>query len=246
VSRKFRADELLVHRGLCESRNLAKTLIMAGKVRLPDSIVTKPSQMLPVDAPITIIEAQRYVGRGGEKLEKFLQQFNIDAKDKRCLDIGASTGGFTDCLLQHGATHVTCVDVGHGQLHYKLRQDPRVTNLEKTNARYLKPQDLPHPTYDFIVMDVSFISITKILPTLWPLLNPSGTLITLIKPQFEAEKKEVDQGAGIISDPAIHQRILTQILEFCKTQLPHCHLLGPIESPIRGGDGNLEFLLGLH
>ncbi len=242
---KKRADELLVQQGLCETRNQAKTLISKGKVRVNDQIVDKPSREFDLNTPFIVDELPKFVSRGGEKLEAFLLQYPINLNGAIGLDVGASTGGFTDCLLKHDIRHVVCVDVGHGQLHPKLQMDPRVTNLEKINARSLTADQLPFKQFNIIVMDVSFISITKILPALWPLLLPKGHLITLIKPQFEAEKSEVDAAEGIIKNPTIHQRIVESIQEFCLTQLPHSALIGLIDSPITGSDGNKEFLLGL-
>lgn len=239
---KVRLDELLVSRGLAESRAQAKALILSGKVRHNTTVLDKPGKELPADTPITVIAPPRFVSRGGEKLQGFLDAHPIPISGLDALDIGASTGGFTDCLLQNGAAHVTCVDVGYGQLHAKLRNDPRIANLERVNARQITPDLLPKPHYDIIVMDVSFISQTKILPHIWPFLKPQGHLITLIKPQFEATKQEADKGQGIIRDPAIHQRITSEILAFAATHLPHAHHLALTTSPIHGADGNTEFL----
>jgi 23S rRNA (cytidine1920-2'-O)/16S rRNA (cytidine1409-2'-O)-methyltransferase len=161
------------------------------------------------------------------------------------LDVGASTGGFTDCALQSGATDVVCVDVGRAQLHAKLRADSRVTNLEKINARNLRAEDLPRPDYDVIVMDLSFISLKSVLPAVWPLLRTGGTLVALVKPQFEAGKAEVDKGRGIIRDTAVQEAVLADIQGFALTQLPAAQLVGAMDSPITGTDGNREFLLGL-
>ena len=161
------------------------------------------------------------------------------------LDVGASTGGFTDCCLQRGAVKATCVDVGRAQMHNKLIQDKRVTNIEKTNARHLQLGDLPCDAYPLIVMDLSFISLTKVLPSVWKFLEADGHLIALVKPQFEAEKHEVDAGRGVIRDEAIHSRVLAQIKGFALEQLPCAELLGTMESSIKGVDGNREFFLGL-
>ncbi|MCD8483458.1 MAG: NAD(+)/NADH kinase [Verrucomicrobia bacterium] len=185
------------------------------------------------------------MSRGGEKLEGFLREYPLPLAGIRVLDVGASTGGFTDCCLQSGAEHVTCVDVGYGQLHAKLRDDPRVTNLEKVNARHLQEVELPFECYDLVVMDLSFISLRIILPAVWPRVAVGGQLIALIKPQFEAGKKEVDQGRGVIRDPLIHQRVLAEIREFVRVELTGSEEVGVVESPIRGADGNVEFLLGL-
>jgi 23S rRNA (cytidine1920-2'-O)/16S rRNA (cytidine1409-2'-O)-methyltransferase len=236
---------LLVARGLVASRTLAQALILAGQVRTgPDAVVAKPSQMLLPDAFLQIAQPPRFVGRGGEKLDAFIEKFAIDARGMHALDIGASTGGFTDCLLQRGAAHVTCVDVGHGQLHAKLRSDQRVTNLEKINARELEKISLPRDNYDLVVIDVSFISLTKILPPAWARVREGGKLIALVKPQFEASKAEASAGRGIIRDAAIQQRVVETIKNFAAANLPGTKLFGEMESPITGGDGNREFLVG--
>ena len=164
---------------------------------------------------------------------------------EQVLDVGASTGGFTDLLLQEGAAGATCVDVGHGQLHYKLRIDPRVTNLEKVNARHLEPNLLPCSSYSLVVMDLSFISLTKVLPAVWPAVRSGGHLIALVKPQFEAGRDEVGAGQGVIRDDAIRRRILDEIRSWVRTNLNHASEVGWMESPIEGADGNREFLLGL-
>ncbi len=242
---RVRADQLLVERGLAESRARAQALILAGQVRSgPDNIVAKSAQMLAADAPLSVDQPPRFVGRGGEKLDGFLEKFPVNVQGAHALDIGASTGGFTDCLLQRGAARVTCVDVGHGQLHAKLRGDTRVTNLEKINARELGKVALLRDNYDVIVIDVSFISLTKILPPAWARVPAGGSLIALIKPQFEATKAEADAGRGIIRDAAIQQRIVTEIKNFAATQMRDAEIFGEMESPITGGDGNREFLIG--
>lgn len=240
-----RADELLVQQGLCESRSQAKQLILSGKVKLDSQTITKPAKMLFSNSSLSLSSPLPYVSRAGEKLEAFLIHFSIDPSYKHILDIGASTGGFTDCLLQKNALSATCIDVGHDQLHSKLLQDPRVTNLEKINARTLCPSILPQTSYDMIVIDLSFISLRKVLPHLWTFLNTNGILIALIKPQFEATKKEIDQVCGIIKDSRMHQRILEEILHFSLTQIPNARLIGHMPSPLKGTDGNQEFLLGL-
>lgn len=242
---KLRLDEYLVAKNLVDTRSRAKALILAGKVMQETQRLNKPGQMVTLDAPIRVIEPPRFVSRGGEKLEGFIKEFSISMQDCCILDVGASTGGFTDCCLQNGAKQATCVDVGRAQLHNKLIQDPRVTNIEKLNARYLTADDLPHDEYPRIVMDLSFISLKKILPSVWTVLAENGILIALIKPQFEAEKHEVDAGKGIITDSAIHQRILQDLLAFSKNSLPHSKIIGHIDSPIKGTDGNKEFLVGL-
>jgi len=242
---KRRLDELLVLKGLVDTRSRAKALILAGKVRLGTVRLEKPGHLFPVDAPLEIETPPRFVSRGGEKLEGFLERFNIDVTGLHHLDIGASTGGFTDCCLQRGGIGATCVDVGRAQLHHKLLSDSRVINMEKVNARHLKLGDLPHASYPLIVIDVSFISLTKILPAVWPFLETQGRLIALVKPQFEAEKHEVDAGRGIIRDSIIQERILQSIQDFALSQLQGASLIGTMDSPIKGTDGNREFLIGL-
>ncbi|MEM8868245.1 MAG: TlyA family RNA methyltransferase [Verrucomicrobiota bacterium] len=243
--KKLRLDELLVEKQLADSRSQAKALILAGKVKLGTERLDKPGRTLPADAAVTVESPPRFVSRGGEKLEGFLKTYDIPVHGLRILDVGASTGGFTDCCLQRGAISATCVDVGRAQMHNKLIQDPRVTNLEKTNARHLQPGDLPHDHYPIIVMDLSFISLTKVLPAVWQFIETGGHLIALVKPQFEAAKHEVDAGRGIIRDDAIHQRVLEEIKDFALSELAHAELTGLIDSPIKGTDGNKEFLIGL-
>lgn len=245
AARRVRLDELLVARGLAETRSQAKALIMAGRVRRGTEVLDKPGKELPQDAAVELLAPPRFVGRGAEKLEAFLEAFPLAVAGLRVLDVGASTGGFTDCLLQRGAVHATCVDVGHGQLHAKLRADPRVANLEGLNARHLRPGDLPHPAYPLVVMDLSFISLTKVWPAVWPLLEPGGHLVALVKPQFEAERKEASKGAGVIRDDAIRLRVFAEVKEFALRELPGCAVFAELESPVHGADGNREFLLGL-
>ena len=245
AAKKIRLDELLVAQGLADTRSRAKALILAGKVLLGTERLDKPGRTLPSDSVITVEQPPRYVSRGGEKLEGFLKQFEIKVDGLCILDVGASTGGFTDCCLQHGAITATCVDVGRAQMQNRLIQDPRVTNIEKTNARHLQLGDLPFDDYPLIVMDLSFISLTKVLPAVWQFMAPGGRLIALVKPQFEAEKHEVDAGRGIIRDPAIHQRVHDGIRDFALENLPQSQLIGTMDSPIKGTDGNREFLLGL-
>ena len=242
---KKRLDQLLVEAGFCESRNIAQALILGGKVRTGTTILDKPGKSYPDDLQITLESPPKYVSRGAEKIEGYLKKFPIQITDKHILDLGASKGGFTDYLLQEGAATATCIDVGHGQLHQKLRDDPRVFNFEKTNARHLDKGDLPQNAYQIVVMDLSFISIKKVLPISWELLEPGGHLITLIKPQFEASKHEADKGQGIIKDHAIHNRILEDIQDFVAKNLPTVEIIGQIPSPIQGAKGNKEFLLGL-
>lgn len=246
VSRsKQRLDELLVFRGLSPSRAQAKALIMSGRVRHGTERLDKPGKEYPADLDLSIDQPPRFVSRGGEKLTAYLEQFPLDLSGAHVLDVGASTGGFTDCALQAGAASATCVDVGHGQLHEKLRRDPRVTNLEKVNARHLAPGDLPRPDYDLVVMDLSFISLKNVLPAVWPFLRPGGVLVALVKPQFEAGKAEVDKGQGIIRDDAVRLRVLGEVRDFALRGLPGAALRGERECPVHGADGNREFLLGL-
>ena len=244
--KKQRLDELLVETGLCDSRSQAKALILAGKVRRGTEILDKPGKVYPVDAEITLVQPPRFVGRGGEKLEAYLEAFPTLTANLRSLDVGASTGGFTDCLLQRGIAQAVCIDVGRAQLHNKLIQDPRVTNIEKLNARYLTSDQLPYPDYDLIVMDLSFISLKKVLPAVWPVLKRGGKLIALVKPQFEARKELVDKGRGVIREDETRKQILEDMVEWSLKELPHSQLEGWIESPIAGGDGNREYLIGLY
>ena len=240
-----RLDELLVTRGLADSRSQAKALIMSGRVLHGTDRLDKPGKEFPGDIELIVEQPPRYVSRGGEKLHGFIEKFALELHGAHVLDVGASTGGFTDCSLQHGAADVVCVDVGRAQLHARLRADSRVTNLEKINARNLRAEDLPRADYDVIVMDLSFISLKSVLPAVWPLLRAGGTLVALVKPQFEAGKAEVDKGRGIIRDPAVQDAVLADIQGFALAQLPAAQLVGSMDSPITGTDGNREFLLGL-
>jgi 23S rRNA (cytidine1920-2'-O)/16S rRNA (cytidine1409-2'-O)-methyltransferase len=242
---KLRLDELLVARGLAATRAQAKALVMAGRVRRGTERLEKPGREFPEDAEITLTEAPRFVSRGGEKLAAALAGFAIDLKGAHVLDVGASTGGFTDCALQAGAASVVCVDVGRAQLHPKLRADPRVANIERTNARTLAAGRLPRPDFDAVVMDLSFISLCSVLPAVWPLLRPGGALVALVKPQFEAGKAEADRGRGVIRDPAVRARALEKVRSFALGRLEGARLVGEMESPLSGADGNREFLLGL-
>jgi 23S rRNA (cytidine1920-2'-O)/16S rRNA (cytidine1409-2'-O)-methyltransferase len=240
--RTQRIDKLLVDRGLAESRTKAQALVMAGVVLVDEQRVNKPSDTVGPDVEIRIKggddPTSRYVGRGGLKLETALRQFEIDVQGLNCLDVGASTGGFTDCLLQHGAARVTAVDVGHNQIDWRLRTDARVEVREGVNARYLNPDDFPEK-FDLAVMDVSFISATKILPAIVPLLKKPGRLITLIKPQFEVGRGEVGKG-GIVRDRAKHGRVIEEVNS--AAQRLGLRVVNVIESPIQGADGNVEFL----
>jgi 23S rRNA (cytidine1920-2'-O)/16S rRNA (cytidine1409-2'-O)-methyltransferase len=242
---KQRLDELLVARGLVPSRAQAKALIMSGRVRHGTERLDKPGKEYPLNLELAIDQPPRFVSRGGDKLAAWLERFPLDLSGRHLLDVGASTGGFTDCALQAGAASATCVDVGHGQLHERLRRDPRVTNLEKVNARHLAAGDLPRSSYDLVVMDLSFISLKSVLPAVWPFLRPDGTLIALVKPQFEAGKAEVDRGQGVIRDDAVRARVLDEVRAFALRELPGARLRGEMECPVHGTDGNREFLLGL-
>jgi 23S rRNA (cytidine1920-2'-O)/16S rRNA (cytidine1409-2'-O)-methyltransferase len=240
--KRERIDKLLVAKGLADSRTKAQAMVMAGVVLVDEQRVDKPSDQFLADALIRIKDADnpaaKYVGRGGLKLDAALREFHIDVHDFTCLDVGASTGGFTDCLLQHGATRVFAVDVGHNQIDWRLRNDPRVEVREGVNARYLRPEDFP-TKFDLIVVDVSFISLTKILPALVPLLTSAGQLIALIKPQFEVGRGEVGSG-GIVRDPAQRDRVVQEVTDFAATV--GLMRRGLIESPIHGAEGNVEFL----
>ncbi len=240
MTKKQRLDLLLVERGLFQSRAQAQRAILAGYVRVNGQIVDKPSAQVPSDAHIELKEKPRYVSQGGIKLEHALCFFQLDVTDKVCLDIGASTGGFTDCLIQHGAKRVYAVDVGKGQLDWKLRDDPRVVVLEEINARYLKPEQIGEPV-DIATVDVSFISLKLILPPLKEIVKPKGDLICLVKPQFEAGREHVTRG-GVVKDPSVHQRVLEDLASFVQTQLG-LSVVNATHSPIRGPAGNIEFFL---
>ena len=239
---KERADALLVSRGLCDSREQAKRLILAGEVMVGTTAIAKPSSKIAEDAQITVKERPKFVGRGGFKIEGALDAFQLDPTDMTCLDVGASTGGFTDCLLQRGAKRVHAVDVGTNQLVWKLRSDPRVVVKEKFNARHMTPEDIGEPI-DLAVTDVSFISLTKILPPMFSTLKEEGQIVCLIKPQFELEREDISKG-GIVRDPELHQRAVDKIYNFVTEELGHIWIKH-IESPIQGTDGNKEFLAWL-
>jgi len=239
-----RLDQVLVERGLCESREKAKRAVMAGSVKVNGQPARKPSDWIRPEDQLTLTAPERYVSRGGYKLEHALDHFRLDVAGQTAADLGASTGGFTDCLLQRGAAKVYAVDVGQGQLAWKLRQDQRVVVMEKTNARTLTPVEFPKPfaPVDLVVMDCSFISLRKIIPPAVALLHSSGKMIALIKPQFEAGKAEADKGEGVITDPAIHQRVLRELEEFVG-RIPGLLWRGMTESPLSGPAGNKEFLV---
>jgi 23S rRNA (cytidine1920-2'-O)/16S rRNA (cytidine1409-2'-O)-methyltransferase len=301
-----RLDQALVERGLCESRERAKRAILAGQVRINAQSAHKPSDSVKPGDQLTLDADEKYVSRGGHKLEHALRHFQLDVTGLMALDLGASTGGFTDCLLQHGAAKVFAVDVGRGQFAWKLRHDPRVVVMEKTNARHLKPEHfggtqldtaaifspspppkeerggvrrpiiqakIPSPPpspgfgatsqpsprsggerelatvpsgaqfrgFDLVTIDCSFISLRNILPAAIALLRPNGRIVALIKPQFEAGKAEADKGRGVISDPAVHERVLNELREFVRAQ-PGLRWQGVVESPLLGPAGNKEFL----
>jgi 23S rRNA (cytidine1920-2'-O)/16S rRNA (cytidine1409-2'-O)-methyltransferase len=235
---KRRIDQLLVERGLAESRERAQAMIIAGYVRANGQRIDKPGHTVPTDVKIEVTERLRYVSRGGLKLDGAIQHFGVEVSHKVCLDVGSSTGGFTDCLLQHGAARVYAFDVGTGQLDWKLRNDPRVIVREGVNARYLRPSDVAEPV-DLAVCDVSFISVTLILPVLTALLRSPGALVILIKPQFEVGRDQVGKG-GIVRDPALHSEVCARI-EAAVEALGFQTAL--MESPILGAEGNREFLL---
>lgn len=235
---KERLDKVLVMRGFAETRAKAQSLILAGQVFTDQRRLEKAGQLVPVDISLTIKKPLPFVSRGGLKLSAALDHFKVTVPKKVCLDIGASTGGFTDCLLQRGAERVVAVDTGHGQLDWKLRNDPRVEVRENVNARYLQPADF-NQRFDIVVIDVSFISLTKILPVIPHLVQPDATVITLIKPQFEVGRNEVGKG-GIVRDAAAQKRVVEEITTFAATLGMHSR--GVIESPILGADGNREFL----
>jgi len=264
----MRLDQALVERGLCDSREKAKRSIMAGQVRVNGHPAKKASDSIREADVIELIGVEKYVSRGGHKLEHALKHFSLEVAGLVAVDLGASTGGFTDCLLQAGAAKVFAVDVGQGQLAWKLRQDPRVVVMEKTNARNLTlatfagiggPLSEATPfvdvtgrdgarrstdftPFDLAVIDCSFISLTKILPAALNLVRAGGNIVALIKPQFEAGKAEVDKGEGVITDPAVHERVIRELQEFVSA-IDGTRWLGVTESPLLGPAGNKEFLV---
>jgi len=254
MSTKIRIDQLMLEKGLAESRNQAQRLVMAGQVRVDGQVVPKPSTKYSLTADVSIDEGPRFVSRGGEKLQAAFEAFNLDVSGKVCADIGASTGGFTDCLLQHGALRVYAIDVGKGLLHWKLRNHPRVTVMEETNARYVKRLQEP---ISLITVDVSFISLKVILPVIrnWysdcsitdgeKIKNQeSQEALILIKPQFEAGKKVVAKGKGVVRDPEVHRKVILEVLK-CSLENGF-YLQGLISSPVLGPKGNIEFLAWLN
>jgi len=241
---KKRLDVLLTERGLAPSREKAKALIMAGIVYVNNQKEDKAGTSFSEDALVEVRgQGLRYVSRGGLKLEKAMQTFPIDLKGRYCMDIGASTGGFTDCMLQNGAAGVYAIDVGYGQLDWKLREDPRVVCMEKTNFRYVKPDDLdPERMPDFASVDVSFISLSKILPPAHAILPVGGEMVCLIKPQFEAGREKVGK-KGVVRDPQVHVEVIENVLQ--TAQDAGFEVLGLSWSPIRGPEGNIEYLMYL-
>ena len=248
---KVRLDVLLTERGLAESRAKAQAMIMAGQVRVDDQVTLKPATGVQSNAALTVDSGPRFVSRGGEKLEAALEAFGIDVSGLICADVGASTGGFTDCMLQRGAEKVYAIDVGKGILHWKLRNHPKVVVMEKTNARYV--ENLPEPV-DFVTVDASFISLKILLPVIknWFALAPpcsppvhggeQGGII-LIKPQFEAGRKDVSRGDGVIRDPDIHRQVLLDVLPYAQEE--GFGIKGLLRSPVLGPKGNVEFLTWL-
>jgi 23S rRNA (cytidine1920-2'-O)/16S rRNA (cytidine1409-2'-O)-methyltransferase len=238
---KVRVDLLLVERGLAESRSQAQRLVMAGQVRADGQVVTKPALTV---APETLLEVDHgppFVSRGGEKLQAALATFDLDVRGLVCADVGASTGGFTDCLLQNGAQRVYAIDVGHGILHWKLRQDPRVVVMERTNARQV---EMLSEAVSLVTIDASFISLKILLPVVrgW-FPSEGGQAVSLVKPQFEAGRKQVARGSGVIRDPTVHRAVLLDILSFAQDQ--NYSIQGLIRSPLVGPKGNVEFLVWL-
>ena len=236
---KIRLDTLVFERGYTQSREKAKAVIMAGQVYVNNQKADKPGTLYPVDAQIEVRgEKLKYVSRGGLKLEKAIEVFKIDLKDCIAMDIGASTGGFTDCMLQNGARKVYAVDVGYGQLDWKLRQDERVVCMERTNIRYLTPADIGEPP-SFVSIDVSFISLTKVLGPVKALMAPEGQIVCLIKPQFEAGREKVGK-KGVVRDKAVHLEVIEKVMRFALSldfEILHLEF-----SPIKGPEGNIEYL----
>jgi 23S rRNA (cytidine1920-2'-O)/16S rRNA (cytidine1409-2'-O)-methyltransferase len=239
----IRLDQALVERGLCESRERAKRAILAGQVRVNSQTARKASDSVKAGDEISLDAPEKYVSRGGHKFEHALKYFQLDVAGTIAIDLGASTGGFTDCLLQNGVAKVFAVDVGQGQLAWKLRNDKRVVVMEKTNARHLKLEQMPKSfsAADLAVIDCSFISLRKILLPAIPLLKSNGKIVALVKPQFEAGKAEADKGQGVIRDASVHERILEELREFVAAQ-NNLIWRGMTESPLLGPAGNKEFL----
>jgi len=240
--KKMRLDQLLVSRELAESKDRAQRLIMAGLVYVAGQKSDKAGNLIAENAEIEVREVLRYVSRGGLKLEKALEVLPFSAEGIVGLDVGASTGGFTDVLLQNGTKKVYAVDVGHSQLHYKLQNDERVINLEKTHVRKLTSELIPEPV-DALVIDTSFISLTKVLPCAWPFVKAGGWCVALIKPQFETDAKFLDR--GVVRDDEHRQAAIEKVTTMVKNELDGANILGVTESPIHGPKGNVEYLLGL-
>jgi len=240
--KKERLDSLLVSRGLAESRSQAQRLVMAGQVRVNEQVALQPAALVGAEAEITVESGRRFVSRGGDKLEGALQAFPIQVSERVCADVGASTGGFTDCLLQHGAARVYAIDVGKGILDWRLRQDRRVIVMESTNARGV--ERLPEPV-TLVTIDVSFISLKVILPIVrdWLVCDTANDIIALIKPQFEAGREQAGRGKGVIREPAVHRQVIREILKFAQAE--GFSGLGLIRSPLSGPKGNTEFLAWL-
>lgn len=236
---KMRADVRLVESGLVSSREKAKKLIMAGSVLEGTRRIDKPGEQVSEDAILTVKKDLKYVSRGGYKLEKIIENYDLDLKGKTCVDIGASTGGFTDCMLQHGAEKVYAIDVGYGQLDYGLRQDERVVSMERTNIRTFDPDSLGE-RIDFISIDVSFISLNLVLPVARRMIKPGGLIAALIKPQFEAGREQVGK-KGVIRDPKVHEEVLEKMWSLILRE--ELYPLAFTFSPIKGAAGNLEFLM---
>jgi 23S rRNA (cytidine1920-2'-O)/16S rRNA (cytidine1409-2'-O)-methyltransferase len=241
VTTRRRLDAELVRRGLAKSRVEARTLVEAGRVLVGGAVAVKVARLVAPGEPV-VVEGPpaRYVGRGGEKLDHALTTFGIDVGGRRALDAGASTGGFTDCLLQHGARHVVAVDVGHGQLHPRLRVDERVTNVERTNVRHITPDAIGGPV-DIVVADLSFISLTTVIGALKGVCKPGAPMVLLVKPQFEAGRAEVNRGRGVITDPTIWDRVRAEIIAGLVEV--GCEVVAWTTSPITGAEGNREFLV---
>jgi len=241
VAARRRLDAELLRRSLVHSRTEAQVLIADHRVLVNGAVADKPArQVSPADAIVVDGPPARFVSRGGEKLEHALSEFGVDVGGRRILDAGASTGGFTDCLLQRGAAEVVALDVGHGQLHERLRADPRVVDIERRNVRSVSADDIGGRV-DMVVGDLSFISLTRVIPALVRVCQPGGPMVLLVKPQFEAGKAEVDRGRGVIRDPEVHERVRHEIADALRSA--GCEVLGWTESPIRGADGNVEFLV---
>jgi 23S rRNA (cytidine1920-2'-O)/16S rRNA (cytidine1409-2'-O)-methyltransferase len=241
VSRRRRLDAELVRRGLASARADAVALIAAGRVHVNGAPADKPARLVdPGDAVVVEGPPPRFVSRGGDKLDAALEAFPLSVAGRRALDAGASTGGFTDCLLQRGAAHVVALDVGHGQLHPRIRDDPRVTVIEGYNVRHLVPDDIGGPV-PLVVADLSFISLRLVAPALVGACAPGADLVLLVKPQFEAGRAEVSKGRGVITDPAIHERVRAEVA--AALAAAGATVRGWIASPITGGDGNVEFLV---